>query len=87
MVICKNDFKFWLSVYAKGKGGKIKKIRLSNVKAIISKYGLNQNKDIIMYIHGGGFISGSAAASKGYSSMLAKYSGCKVIAVDYALST
>ncbi|MDE7431485.1 MAG: alpha/beta hydrolase, partial [Lachnospiraceae bacterium] len=34
----------------------------------------------------GGFVSGSAAAYKGYGSMLAKYSGCKVFAVDYALA-
>lgn len=39
-----------------------------------------------MYIHGGGFVSGSASSSKGYSSMLAKYSGCKVIAVNYSLA-
>ncbi len=39
-----------------------------------------------MYIHGGGFVSGSASSSKGYSSILAKYSGCKVIAVDYSLA-
>ena len=38
-----------------------------------------------MYIHGGGFVSGSAVASKGYSSMLMEYSGYKVIAVNYYL--
>lgn len=56
------------------------------MKTIISEYGLSQNKNVIMYIHGWGFVSGSVAASKGYSSMLVKYSGCKVIAVDYALA-
>lgn len=70
----------------KEKGVKFKKIKLGNAKAIISEYELSQNKNIIMYIHGGGFVSGSASSSKGYSSMLAKYSGCKVIAVDYALA-
>lgn len=70
----------------KEKDVKFKKVRLGNVKAIFSEYKFSQNKNIIMYIHGGGFVSGSAAASKGYSSMLAKYSGCKVIAVDYALA-
>lgn len=70
----------------KEKNVKYKKINLGNVCAIISEYEPNPNKNIIMYIHGGGFVSGSASASKGYSSMLAKYSGCKVIAVDYALA-
>lgn len=70
----------------KEKGVKYKKIRLGNTKAIISEYGQTSNKNIIMYIHGGGFVSGSASSSKGYSSMLTKYSGCKVIAVDYSLA-
>lgn len=70
----------------KEKGVKFTKIRLGNVKALVSEYGHADNKNIILYIHGGGFVSGSASSSKGYSSMLAKYSGCKVIAVDYALA-
>lgn len=70
----------------KEKGVKYKKIRLGNVKALISESEQTNTKNIIMYIHGGGFVSGSASSSKGYSSMLAKYSGCKVFAVDYALA-
>lgn len=70
----------------KEKGVKYRKIKLGNVKAVVSEYEPNLNKNIIMYIHGGGFVSGSASSSKGYSSMLAKYSGCNVIAVDYALA-
>lgn len=70
----------------KEKEVKFKKIKLGNVKAIVSEYGVNQNTNVIMYIHGGGFVSGSASSSKGYSSMLAKYSGYNVIAVDYALA-
>lgn len=70
----------------KAKGVKFKKARLGNTKALISEYGQTDNKNIIVYIHGGGFVSGSASSSKGYSSMLAKYSGYKVIAVDYALA-
>lgn len=70
----------------KEKGVKFKKVRLGNTKALISEYGQTNNKNIIIYIHGGGFVSGSASSSKGYSSMLAKYSGYKVIAVDYALA-
>lgn len=70
----------------KEKGVKYKKIKLGNKKALVSEYGEATDKNIIMYIHGGGFVSGSASASKGYSSMLAKYSGCKVIAVNYSLA-
>lgn len=70
----------------KVKGVKFKKVRLGNSKALISEYGQTNNKNIIIYIHGGGFVSGSASSSKGYSSMLAKYSGYKVIAIDYALA-
>ena len=50
------------------------------------EYGQANSKNIIMYIHGGGFVSGNVSSSKGYSSMLAKYSGYKVIAVDYSLA-
>lgn len=70
----------------KEKGVKYKKVRLGNTKALVSEYEKTNDKNIIMYIHGGGFVSGSASSSKGYSSMLAKYSGCKVIAVDYRLA-
>lgn len=70
----------------KEKGVSFKKIKSGNLKAIVSEYKKSHNKHIIMYIHGGGFVSGSASSSKGYCSMLAKYSGCKVIAVDYALA-
>lgn len=70
----------------KEKGVKYKKIKLGNVKAVVSEYGQANSKNIIMYIHGGGFVSGSASSSKGYSSMLAKYSGYKVIAVNYSLA-
>lgn len=70
----------------KEKGVKYKKVRLGNTKALVSEYEQTNDKNIIMYIHGGGFVSGSASSSKGYSSMLAKYSGCKVIAVDYRLA-
>lgn len=42
-----------------------------------------KDNHILMYIHGGGFVTGSAAASKGYTSMLATYSGRQVIAPEY----
>ncbi|SEQ52286.1 Acetyl esterase/lipase [Lachnospiraceae bacterium NE2001] len=41
---------------------------------------------VILYIHGGGFVSGSASASRSYCSMLAAYTGFRVISAEYRLS-
>lgn len=41
---------------------------------------------VILYIHGGGFVSGSASASRSYASVLAKYTGYRVISAEYRLS-
>lgn len=68
------------------KGVSFKKIKLDGKNAVAAEYGKANDKNVIMYIHGGGFVSGSASASKGYISMLAKYSGCKVFAVNYSLA-
>ena len=68
------------------KGVKFSKVTLGKTRAILSEPSENTNTNNILYIHGGGFVSGSASSSKGYSSMLAKYSGAKVYAVDYSLS-
>ena len=46
----------------------------------------DKSPDIMVYVHGGAFISGSAASSKGYISSLARYSGCRVFSLDYTLS-
>ena len=70
----------------KEKGVRFKKIILGKRKALLSEYGDTDDRNIILYIHGGGFVSGSGTSSKGYSSMLAKYSGNKVISLDYSLS-
>ena len=70
----------------KEKGVTYQKLTLGDKKAIMSEFGETQSENIILYIHGGGFVSGSAASSKGYCSMLAKYSGWKVVAIDYALA-
>lgn len=41
----------------------------------------------MLYIHGGGLVSGSAKVTKGYCSMLAKVSGCRVFSIDYRLAS
>lgn len=47
---------------------------------------LTDTSNVILYIHGGGFVNGSAMAAKSYLSMLASYSGCRAIACDYRLA-
>ena len=43
-------------------------------------------EDVILYIHGGGFLTGSARASRGYGSFLAAESGLRVYTVSYRLA-
>ena len=70
----------------KEKGIKFYRIQMSHVNAeICVPYDLKEGV-IIIYIHGGGFVSGSAGSSRGYASMLSKCSGYKTITVDYRLA-
>lgn len=46
---------------------------------------LTDGKNIMFYIHGGGFCCGSAKLSRGIASQLAADLGCKVYSVDYRL--
>lgn len=41
---------------------------------------------VILYLHGGGFVTGSARASRGYASHLARATGLRVYAVSYRLA-
>lgn len=63
------------------------KVKLNKTKAILAEFESgSSDRDIIVYIHGGAFISGSAASTKGYASALAKCSGCRVYSIEYTLS-
>jgi acetyl esterase/lipase len=77
---------FGYQFMTKEKGVKFRKVKNENLTALVSEYGMPDTSNIIMYIHGGGFVSGGAKASKGYSSMLAKYSGNPVYAIEYGLA-
>lgn len=68
------------------KGVKFYRIKLGDTVSEIAVPKEQKHHAVILYIHGGGFVSGSASASRGYSSMLAKYSGCRVIALNYRLA-
>ncbi len=70
----------------KEKGVKFQRINLNGVNAIISIPKDTISHGIVLYIHGGGMVSGSAKGTKGYCSMLANKIGCRVISIDYSLA-
>ena len=74
------------SLMPREKGVKIKKLDLGGVMGEMSIPKKVTSPNILMYIHGGGLVSGSAKATRAYCSMLAKYSGCRVVSIDYALA-
>lgn len=81
-VLCNFSYSFM----PKEKGIKIRKLNLNGIHAEMSIPDSMTSLNIIMYIHGGGLVSGSAKATRGYCSMLAKYSGCRVVSIDYRLA-
>lgn len=70
----------------KEKGVKFRKYKYSDCSFETAVPEKLQSQNLIIYLHGGGFVSGSASASRGYASMLAAYSGCQVISADYSLA-
>ena len=63
---------------------KMKEINGTKFEITIPKNLTNDN--IIYYIHGGGFVTGSILTSRSYSSMLATTSHSYVVSVDYSLA-
>lgn len=70
----------------KEKGVKIKKAVFGGTEAEISTPEKLSSDDIIIYIHGGGFVSGSASSSRAYCSMLAVEAKCRIFAINYSLA-
>ena len=70
------------------KGITFSKVKLGKVDAMLArnKKFVVDDDNVILYLHGGGFVTGSAFVSKSYTSMLAKFSGNNVYAVQYALA-
>jgi acetyl esterase/lipase len=58
---------------------------LGGVEAELSTPDKQTGDDIILYIHGGGLLSGNARSSRGYASMLAAASGLRVYSISYRL--
>lgn len=66
-----------------------KKVKLGStlaMKATPNNMAKMNDERVIIYIHGGGFVTGNAFVSKSYVSMLVKYLNCVVYAVDYSLA-
>lgn len=70
----------------KEKGTKSEKVKLGKGRALLVTDGATNDENIIVYFHGGGFVTGSAFVTQSYTSMLARYSGNKVYSVDYSLA-
>ena len=83
---CRIRNNFFYMLMPKQKGVKYKKVKLGSVKALLSTFGKPDEKNIILYLHGGGFVTGSAFVCKSYCSTLAKYSKCMVYAAEYSLA-
>lgn len=74
------------SLMPKEKGIKVQKLNLDGIYGEMSLPKKQTSENIIFYIHGGGLVSGSAKATRAYCSMMAKYSGCRVVSIDYSLA-
>lgn len=83
--------RYWIGKLYKSvpvtEGVRFKSLRPGGTRAIMAEPCCGcTSSDIIVYIHGGAFMSGRASYSKGYISALAKTSGCRIYSVDYSLS-
>lgn len=65
---------------------KREKLVLGGVKAEMTTPDMMTSDNIIFYTHGGGFVSGSAKGTRAYCSMLARFSGMRVVSIDYRLA-
>lgn len=74
------------SFMPKEKGVSFQDLDLNGIHAIIATPEQIKDDNIIMYIHGGGLVSGSAKATKAYCSQLAKRSKRRVVTIDYRLA-
>ncbi|MBR0474826.1 MAG: alpha/beta hydrolase [Erysipelotrichaceae bacterium] len=74
------------SFMPKEKGVSYKKIELNGIKGIMVTPDNIKDENLIMYIHGGGLVAGSASATKAYCSMIANRAGRRVVTIDYRLA-
>ncbi|WP_417518491.1 alpha/beta hydrolase [Marinobacter sp.] len=67
------------------RGCRFQTATLAGIPVIKSSYG-QTSRGAVLYLHGGGYIIGSAATHKGLTGHLAKSSGCMVVTPDYRLA-
>lgn len=67
------------------RGARFEKTTLGGVPAIRTTFG-SQPRGAVLYLHGGGYIIGSATTHRGITGHLAKTSGCSILAPDYRLA-
>lgn len=79
---------FFYRLMPRRKDVKRSKKNIGNLGALYAEPadGASREDIIIVYMHGGGFVTGSAFVCKSYVSMLSKYSGCRVYAIEYSLA-
>ncbi len=77
---------FGYTFMPKEKGVKYENIDLNGIHGILCTPETIKDEHIIMYIHGGGLVSGSAKATRAYCSMIAKRAKRRVVTIDYALA-
>lgn len=70
----------------KEKDVRVEKLDLNGIYGEMSIPDNCISDNIIMYIHGGGLVSGSAKATRSYCSVLARFSGYRVVSIDYRLA-
>lgn len=63
-----------------------RKAMVVRTKAMKKRTPLEDAGHVILYLHGGGFVTGNALVCKSYCSMLTKYCQAPVIAVNYGLA-
>lgn len=71
---------------AKERGITVRRRKIGKLDALICVPEKPVSQDLIMYIHGGGFVSGSAMQSRPYCTMLAVATGLRVVSVEYRLA-
>ena len=67
------------------RGSRFQADTLASRPVIRSSFG-QATRGAVLYLHGGGYIIGSATTHKGLTGHLAKASGCMVVAPDYRLA-
>lgn len=70
----------------KQKGVKYKKVGIGNKGALLTSPKNPDDSCVLVYMHGGGFVTGNAFVCKSYSSALATFTSHRVYAVEYSLA-